>query len=105
MFINDVKFSQGSIAAIKDIRRRGHMLAALAKIMPAGIMINIFLGNNTLKSAYKVSQTDFESLAKAMAPLPTIQRKIIRDIATMQALSHSGKESQFWREVADGCSI
>jgi len=105
VFINNVKFSQESIAAIKDIRRRGHMVAALAKIMPASIMINIFLGNETLKSAYNVSQTDFESLAKAMASLPAIQRKIIRDIATMQALSHSGKESQFWRGVADGCRI
>ena len=103
--ISEIKFSQDSISAIKDIRRRSQMVKALSRIIPTGVMVNIFLGNGALKSAYNISQTDFESLAKAMTSLPAIQRKIIRDIATMQALSHSGKESQFWRGVADGCKV
>lgn len=105
VFINDVKFSQDSVNAIKDIRRRGEMAVALSRVMPAGVMLNIFLGNKPLHSAYNISQADFEALAKAMGSLPAIQRKVIRDIATMQALSHSGKESQFWRGVTNGCKI
>ena len=105
IFVNDVTFSQESVDAIEDIRRRSQMTVALSKIMPVGVMVNIFLGNGVLKSSYNISQTDFESLAKAMASLPVIQRKVIRDIAMMQALSHSGKEAQFWRGVADGCNI
>jgi len=105
VFINDVKFSQDSIEAIKDIRRRSQLATALSVAMPAGVMINIFLGNKPLQSAYNISQTDFASLSKAMASIPSIQRKVIRDIATMQALTHSGKEAQFWRGVADGCDV
>ena len=103
--INSVKFGQESIGAIKDIRRRKRLAASLSIVMPAGAMLNIFLGNDALKSAYNISQTDFEALAKAMASLPVIQRKVIRDIAMEQALYRSGKEAQFWKGVANGCGI
>lgn len=105
VFINDIEFSQESMNAIKDIRRRSQMASVLSRIMPAGIMVNIFLGNGALRSTYNISQTDFKSLSNAIAALPVIERKVIHDIAVMQALTHSGKESQFWRGVADGCSI
>ncbi len=104
-FINEVTFSQASADAIKDIRRRSQLAAALSGVMPAGVMINIFLGNKPLQSAYNISQTDFELLSKAMASVPLIQRKVIRDIATMQSLAHTGKEADFWRGVADGCDV
>lgn len=68
-------------------------------------MVNIFLGNGELKLAYSISQTDFEALAKAMASLPAIQRKMIRDIAGQQALYLSGKEAQFWKGVVNGCNF
>ena len=73
--------------------------------MSIGTMANIFLGNGALKSAYNISQTDFEAFARAMAALPYMQRKVIRDIAREQAIYHTGKESTFWMGVADGCGI
>jgi hypothetical protein len=73
--------------------------------MPVGAFTNIFLGNGVLKSSYNITQTDFVTLAESIRGLPAIQRKVIRDIAAMQALSHIGKEFRFWRGVADGCRI
>ena len=105
VFVNDVKFSQSSINAIKDIRRRTQLSNPLTAALPAGVMINIFLGNKPLQSVHNISQTDFESLSKAMAAVPSIQRKLIHDIDVMQALEHSGKEAQFWKGVANGCGI
>jgi len=103
--IHSVTFNQESVEAIREIRRKRQLLNSLAVVMPVGAMTNIFLGNGALKSAYNISQTDFTTLAKAIHGLPAIHRKVIRDIAAMQALSHSGKESLFWRGVTDGCSI
>ena len=105
VFINDVKFSKESIEAINDIRRRSQFATALSIAMPTGVMLSIFLGNKSLQSAYNISQTDFKTLSKAITSMPSIQRKVIYDIAAMQALTHSGKESQFWRGIADGCDI
>lgn len=105
VFINEVKFSKESLYAIKDIRRKSQMISALSKLMPAGIMINIFLGNGVLKSTYNISQTDFKSLANAVSSLPAIERRVIYTIAADQALFHKGKESMFWGGIADGCSI
>lgn len=103
--IVSVKFDQESISAIKDIKRRQNLTTALSLVMPAGTMANIFLGNGVLKSSFVILTTDFEALAKAIASLPAIQRKVIRDIATMQAILHTGQESTFWKGVADGCEI
>ncbi|MCF6236924.1 MAG: hypothetical protein L3J70_11240 [Gammaproteobacteria bacterium] len=103
--IYDVKFDSSSIAAINDIKRRRNLTLVLSQVMPFGTMANIFVGNGALKSSYNIKQTDFEALAQAMASLPEIQRKIIRDIAKIEAVSHIGKESTFWKGVADGCKI
>jgi biotin transporter BioY len=105
MPINNITFDHDSLEAIREIRKKRQLLATLAIVMPVGTMANIFLGNGVLKSSYNITQTDFATLAKAVHGLPAIQRKIIRDIAAMQALSHFGKESMFWRGIADGCSI
>ncbi len=69
------------------------------------MIVNIFFGNGVLKSSYNITQTDFEALAKAMKSVPVIHRKVVKDIAMMQALSHSGKESNFWKGIANGCGI
>lgn len=103
--INNITFDQDSLDAIREIRKKRQLLATLSVAMPVGTMANIFLGNGVLKSSYNITQTDFTTLAQAVRGLPAIQRKIIRDIAAMQALSHFGKESMFWRGIADGCNI
>ncbi len=81
------------------------MVKILSTTLPAGMMVNIFLGNGVLKSSYSITQTDFEALAKAMKSVPAIQRKVVKDIAMMQALSHSGRESKFWKGIANGCGM
>jgi hypothetical protein len=102
--INNITFDHESLEGIREIRKKRQLLSSLSIAIPVGTMANIFLGNGVLKSSYNITQTDFATLAKAVRGLPAIQRKIIRDIATMQALSHFGKESIFWRGIADGCS-
>ena len=46
-------------------------------------------------------------LAKALKSMPAIQRKVIHDIATRQAILHMGqfKEKMFWVGVAEGCGV
>ena len=68
-------------------------------------MATIFVGNKPLHSSYNISQADFKALAKAIHSLPSIQRKVIRDIAAMQALERIGKEAKFWNGIANGCHI
>lgn len=103
--LDEVKFTQSSKAAIEEIRRVSKAWNTLSKILPGSVMLTIFAGNKPLVSAYNISQTDFETLAKAMKSLPAIQRKVIRDIAIMQALERGGKEGKFWRGIANGCDI
>lgn len=103
--IENVTFTQSSILAIEEIRRVRKAWSTLFKILPAGIMLTIFAGNKPLHSAYNISQTDFEALAKALDSLPKIQRRVIRDIATIQALERVGAEAKFWRGIANGCRI
>ncbi len=73
--INGLKFDKKSIDAIEDIKRRNNLGAILSGALAIGTMANIFLGNGPLKSAYSISQADFEALAKAMSGLPIIQRQ------------------------------
>jgi len=103
--IDNVKFDQESIRAIEDIKQKKEFAQALNVAMPLGAMANIFLGNRVPEVGVSLAMTDFEVLAKAMKSMPAIQRKVIRDIATMQAIFHMGKESLFWRGIANGCEI
>ena len=103
--IDDVNFTRSSIDAIDDIRRVTKAWDTLSTLIPSGVMLTIFVGNKPIVSAYNISQTDFLSLAKAIQSLPAIQRKVIKDIASMQALERTGKEAKFWRGIANGCGI
>lgn len=100
-----ISFDRASKNAINDIRRKNQMARILSIVLPAGVMANIFIGNGVLKSSYNITQADFVALEKAMKSVPVIQRKVVKDIAMMQALSHSGKESRFWKGVANGCRV
>ncbi len=105
MSVSNVTFDKRSLAAIQEIKRRSELFRMLSKVMPIGTMANIFIGNGVIKSSYNISQTDFEALAKAMYALPAIQRKVIRDIATMEAIYHFGAETEFWKGIANGCGF
>lgn len=103
--LENVNFDSNSQAALAELRRKEKLFGLLKFALPVGTMANIFLGNGAGKSAYNISQTDFETFAKAMFSLPPIHKKVVRDIARMQAISLTGKQSQFWRGIADGCGL
>ena len=110
--IVEVVFLQSSKVAIEDIRRVIKSWGMLSKIIPVGVMQTIFSGNKPFISAYNISTTDLELLAKFLKTLPVIQRKIIEDIAPrpierqiVQALERTGKEAQFYKGIVNGCSI
>lgn len=103
--IHGVKFDHKNISSIEEIKRKNSLSVMLSRAMPFGTMANIFLGNKVAISSFNIYQTDFEALAKALAALPAIQRRVIQDIARRQAVYHIGQQAKFWRGVADGCEI
>lgn len=107
--ITGIHFGPRSQEALRAIREKHHLSLMLQALIPAGTMANIFLGNDALKSAYNVSSTDFEMMARAMAAVPEIERAVILRIARMAALDTQAQESAFWREfarsVSQGCSV
>ena len=90
---------------LKKLNEKNSLSIMLSKAMPFGTMANIFLGNKVAISSFNIYQTDFEALAKALAALPAIQRRVIQDIARRQAVYHVGQQAKFWKGVADGCEI
>lgn len=83
------------------------MLGDLAIIsIGIGSWANIFVGNGMLEMTYTLESTDFEDMAKKMATVPRITRKMVEKIADMTYLRVSDhKEKQFWSAVSYGCSI
>lgn len=102
--VASVRFGPKSQAAIAEIRRKHHLSVMLQAMIPAGTVTNIFLGNDSLKSAYNIYSTDFEMMARAMAAVPAIERAVILRIAQLAALDTMGQESEFWKELARGVS-
>ena len=70
--IDEVVFTQSSKVAIEDIRRVIKSWGMISKIIPGGVMLTIFAGNKTLVSAYNISNTNFELVAKSLKALPVI---------------------------------
>ena len=103
--IGEIRFSQISVDAIEEIRRIKRSANLLIHIIGAGTVVNIFLGNDALKSAYSLYSTDFEYMAKAMDAVPIIEKRRILDVAKMAYLDTINyKEKQFWSAVVSGCS-
>jgi len=100
-----LKFDSKSIDAIEDIKRRTNMTSILSKLMPFGVMTNIFLGGTAINTLYNITATDFNVLSKSVDSLPSIYRRVIWNIASYQAMIHFGNEKDFWEGVADGCEI
>lgn len=104
--IDGLKFSQVSIDAIEEIRQK-KILGDLGIIsIGIGSWANIFVGNGMLEMTYTLDNTDFEDMARKMAVIPRITRKMVEKIADSTYLRVSDyKEKQFWSAVSYGCSI
>ena len=99
-----VRFGPKSVAAIEEIRQKRQLAAMLRVAIPTGTIANLFVGNDSLKAAYSIYGTDFETMGRAMAAVPAIEQAVILRIAQMAALDTSGPESGFWRQFARGVS-
>jgi len=104
--IDGLTFSQVSIDAIEEIRKK-QLLADVAVVsISMGTWANIFVGNGMLEMSYSLTHTDFEDMAKNMATVPRITQAMVEKIADMTYLRVSDhKEKQFWAAVSYGCSI
>jgi len=104
--LGEIRFSQVSIAAIEDIRRRQALAGKRVLAIGAGYIINIFFGNGMLEATYSLYSTDFELMSKGMQAAPLIVRKSIENVADMTQLMVSNhKEKEFWRAVSAGCKV
>lgn len=104
--IGEIKFSQTSIDAIEEIKRKKELGNALIKVIGMGTVANIFVGNKMVEASYSLYSTDFEAMAKGMGAIPLITRKSIERVADMAWLNVSNhKEKQFWAAVSSGCKI
>lgn len=75
--------------------------------IPTGTIANIFVGDDSLKAAYSIYGTDFETMGRAMAAMaavPAIEQAVILRIAQMAALDTSGPGPEFWQQFARGVS-
>lgn len=104
--IGEIKFSQISLDAIEEIRRKRELGNLLIKVIGVGTFANIFAGNGPVEATYSLYSTDFEAMAKGMAAAPLITKKSIERVADMAWLNVSNhKERQFWAAVSSGCKI
>lgn len=106
--IKGLTFSASGIKAIEEIRRVQDLGKALTVLMASSVLMAIFLGKEGLEgplgSAWNISQTDWNTWSHAMASVPLITRKRVRDIAAQEYFKlFSGQEREFWKTVADGC--
>jgi len=108
--IDNMTFSQAGRDAIEDIRRRAELFSTLSWAVPTAAIVVIFAGNKPLQSAYNITQTDFDMLARAMRALSPTGRRVVLKIAQEEYLRTSSsastnKESKFWRGVIHGCNL
>ena len=102
----DLKFSQTSKDALKEINRKQELSQLLAKAVSYGSVINMFLGNDALKSSYSISGHDFMLMTQALQTIPHITRRVIEDIAGNTYLKVTNyDEKKFWKAVYSGCKI
>lgn len=69
--IDELLLDARSIEAIQHIKSMKEVRNHLPLLLAAGVFANIFVGNNTLKIAYNIKETDWELFAIAMRKFPS----------------------------------
>lgn len=104
--IGDISFSQTSLDAIEDLKRRKDLSNALVLFSGAGHIVNIFVGRSSLNTVYSLYSTDFELLAEALTDIPDIVKNRIETVAYTTYLNVGDyKEKQFWQAIYQGCRL
>ena len=82
--ITNLKLDQDDQKALEEIRRVERAGNMLQVVMPAGVLAEIFLGNNAAQAAYNIHSTEWGQFARAMKTLPRLIRARIEQIAQMR---------------------
>lgn len=107
--IDGLILDKKSIEAIEQIKAMREVKGHLPLFLVSGVFANIFIGNNTLKIAYNINETDWELLAAAMQSFPSYAKSRIYSVAAEMAIYYEFHNNHrmiiFWRAIANGCSI
>ena len=105
--INGLSFDHSSNMAIDEIRQKHKLGGILTVTLGSSALVNIFVGvhgiENPLGAAWNIRQFEWNAWSHAMMSIESITRNRIRLVSAEQALTHSGKQREFWEAVADGC--
>ncbi|HDZ56844.1 MAG TPA: hypothetical protein ENI17_12220 [Pseudomonas xinjiangensis] len=103
--IYGLKFGKSDLDALRRIRELPRNRKLLEVSLPAGVLANIFLGNNPAQIMYNVSGTDWTHLAQAMIAASAIERNVFIQTARLQQLraGSTPNQRQFWKAVESGC--
>ena len=105
--INGLSFDHSSNIAIDEIRQKHKLGNMLTIALGGSALVNIFVGMRGIESplsiSWNISQFEWNAWSHAMMSIESITRNRIRLISAEQALTHSGKQREFWEAVADGC--
>lgn len=105
--ISSIKLDRKSLEGIKRIKDINGFQSLISSVIGLGTFANIFLGNKVPEITFNIYQTDWTQLHQTLMALPSIQRKVIEDIARFQILDHQFdyKQRQFWEGILYGCKI
>ena len=106
--IIDFTLDEESREALERISHKKQLSKLLGVAISVGVFNSIFTKNKAPVAAFNVSQTDWNLYGKAVAALPTIQRKAIeKEIDLMiihyQLGQYDHKHVQFWKGMKNGC--
>lgn len=98
--INFGRDSKNLFAKIEGIYRNGSYLKIS---MSGGVIIQLFVKNNPLSTAYSISQFDFEKYSQAVASVSKIVKDRVR-LATGDLIligNITRQEKDFWKCIQD----
>ena len=104
--IEGLVLDEESKRAIDEIRQKGRLAEYIGVMSAAGVVANILNSRQPSMVSYNIYQTDYQSFAKAMASVPTLYKRVVENIASLQELrSHNNyKQMVFWKAVREGCT-
>lgn len=79
--IDDIDFSNASIASLNEIKRIQDLSSLLSKAVGLGSLANIFVGNNLVAASYSVYSHDFAIMTKALKGASALTRSRIETVA------------------------
>ena len=97
-----------SKAALDRIKGKQNLTLLLSTTITVGVFNSIFTKNKAPIAALNITQTDWDLYSKAMAALPSIQKRVIQQEIDMMIIhyqmgKYDHKHVQFWKGMKHGC--